>query len=203
MTYEKHLTDVIDWLRGYHELEAKLRAIFPSARATNMPQEITEYLAVLISRHLGKEVVSSKFDDDGIKMTGDAHTPPTGLRIKIKYFKDAVKCVLVPNEATCKRVEIKSFTSVGPMSFGPNEGWDTLLVLDAIDHRDMRFKLYEIPHSNNSPIWLNIKTNKRETFQDQCKQKRRPRISFGSVRDQLGNGCHLIWEGDIRDLLKS
>lgn len=204
MSDQKCLTDVIDWLHGYHTQNVRLRTIFPKARAMNMPQEITEYLAILIARHCGKNIVSSKFDNDGVNMSGDAHTPPTGMKIKIKYCKNTVKCVVVPDEDTCTRVEIKNFTSSGPMSFGPDECWDTLLILDGIEYRDMKFKLYEIPYSNASPLWSTMKINKKETFLEQCQQKRRPRISFDGVRDQLGeNRCHLIWEGDIRDLLKS
>lgn len=202
MSYDELLPRVIEWFDGYHTQDEKLRSIFPGARATNMPQEITEYLSILIARRCGLVLLSSKFDDDGIKMTGDAHTPATGVKIKTRCYKNRLKCVIVPDEATCNRVEIKSFTSPGPMSFGPNERWDTLLVLDGIEHRDMKFKLYEIPYSNASLTWSDLKMNKEETFHEQCEQKRRPRTGFDSIHEQLGeNRCGLLWEGDIRDLL--
>jgi len=166
-----------------------------------MPQEISEFIAILIARRCGKDIVSTKFGDDGVNMSGDAHTLlPSKVKMVIEYTENGLKCVLVP---TRERIEIKNFTSTGPITFGPTEPWDALLILDGAE-KNTWFKLYEIPHANNSRVWSNIKVNKIETFRDQCEQKRRPRMGFTHICNQLGdNAPQLLWEGDIRDLLKN
>jgi len=44
------------------------------------------------------------------------------------------------------------------------------------------------------------KVNKIETYEDQCLQKRRPRITFKELESQLGDDCELIFDGHISEL---
>jgi len=194
----ERLPHVIDLLGHFYEMTDLLKSTFDGARAMNMPQEISEYLVCVIARRCGKDVMSSKFDNNGAKMSGDAHTASfPKVEIVIEYTDDGLKCALVPRR---ERIEIKNFSN-GPISFGPTELWDTLLILDG-STRNTWFKLYEIPHSNDSDVWSNIKMNKTQTFRDQCKQKRRPRMEFKSICKKLkDNPPQLLWQGDIRDLL--
>ena len=56
--------------------------------------------------------------------------------------------------------------------------------------------------SNKSDIWKNIKVNKNETFQDQCDQKRRPRIKFNNLINQISyKYIKIIFDGNIDDLI--
>jgi len=73
----------------------------------------------------------------------------------------------------------------GPCSFGPTEKWEKIYFVDCIDHCELKFKVYEINLSNKSEIWENIKVNKKETFKNQCDQKRRPRIKFKELLNQI------------------
>lgn len=45
-----------------------------------------------------------------------------------------------------------------------------------------------------------MKINKNQTYQDQCKEKRRPRITFSQIKQQLNN-IELIFDGHINDIL--
>lgn len=98
------------------------------------------------------------------------------------------------------KIEIKCTSSSGPISFGPNENWSTLFIIDLSDLINLdnynttnikeeilsrNIKMYGIPRSNEDIIWKNIKVNKKETISDQYKQKRRPRITFKYLEKQL------------------
>lgn len=82
-----------------------------------------------------------------------------------------------------KRIEIKCFASNGPTSFGPDENWDYIALIDATVDSKMTLYFYKI--SNDCECWKNIKVNKKETFMQQCQQKRRPRINFRQLKEQL------------------
>jgi hypothetical protein len=100
-----------------------------------------------------------------------------------------------------KRLEIKGFTSFGPSSFGPTESWDYIYFVDAMDIMNKNFKIYEIRLSQNNKVWKNLKMNTKETYEDQCLQKRRPRICFNELLKQLKNEYYsIIFDGNI-DLL--
>jgi hypothetical protein len=97
--------------------------------------------------------------------------------------------------------EVKAFISEGPCSFGPNERWDAIYFLDARSIKNRKIKLYEILLLNTDPLWCNIKMNKIETYQQQCQQKRRPRITFNSLIQQLPHHTvSLIYDGLVDDL---
>jgi len=97
--------------------------------------------------------------------------------------------------------EVKCFTSDGPPSFGPTEAWDTLYFLDARDWLNSRFILWRVPHKNDSVIWKNLQVNKTQTFEDQCKQGRRPRLSWPAIESQLGTNATKMFEGTIEEVL--
>lgn len=101
-----------------------------------------------------------------------------------------------------KKIEVKGFMSEGPSSFGPNENWNILCFVDCKEHLNNYFKIYLIDLSNKNMIWKNIKVNKNETFEQQCLQKRRPRICFYDIQKQIKNHCKLIFEGTLENILK-
>lgn len=97
------------------------------------------------------------------------------------------------------RVECKTFSSKGPCSFGPNEKWDQLYFLDARKFIKKEFKLYRLKLSNDNPLFLNLKVNKKETFYDHANQGRRPRINFPEIYKQLESKMELIFDSKIKD----
>lgn len=103
-----------------------------------------------------------------------------------------------------KKLEVKGSIDLlhgGPSSFGPTEEWHRIYFVDAIDTLKKNFTIYEIKLSNKSEIWKNIKVNKTSTFYDQCRQKRRPRITFGELIKQIPKEyISIIFNGNISEL---
>lgn len=53
-------------------------------------------------------------------------------------------------------LEIKAFSSLGPLSFGPTEKWNILYVLDSIDFMQKKFRLYKVNLKNTDLEWRNV-----------------------------------------------
>jgi hypothetical protein len=100
------------------------------------------------------------------------------------------------------RLEVKGSLNLfnGPPTFGPTEYWDRIYFLDGKDIMFKKFQVYEIKLSNTSEKWKNLRVNKKETFFDHCQQKRRPRLNFKEIQNQLGKDCVLIFNGFLSDL---
>jgi hypothetical protein len=98
------------------------------------------------------------------------------------------------------QLEVKCFSSCGPSSFGPNESWDEIYFLDATNFLNDKFKCYKINLSNKDKKWKKIKVNSTQTYEDQCVQKRRPRISFKRIKAQLEDNIELIYSGSFDDI---
>lgn len=96
-----------------------------------------------------------------------------------------------------KKIEVKCFSSKGPISFGPSESWDVIYFIDAINHPHIT--VYKCNLKNTDIAWQNIRINKNETFSDQIKSKRRPRICFSSLKPQIE--FESIEKYNIRELL--
>jgi hypothetical protein len=97
-------------------------------------------------------------------------------------------------------IEVKGFSSNWPISFGPKEKWNRLYIVDCQKTMDKIFKIYEIKISNEDDIWENIKINKKQTFKDQCNEKRRPRICFNLLKKQLNANCKLVFDDHLNNL---
>lgn len=81
-------------------------------------------------------------------------------------------------------IECKTVSSKGPISFGPNEKWTTLYILDIRNYlKNEKFSLYEINLSNEN--FKDIYINKTEKYSDHILQKRRPRIDLKSLLKQV------------------
>lgn len=95
--------------------------------------------------------------------------------------------------------ECKCFTSVGPISFSPKSDWDVIYFLDATDFLNDNFKLYKCGHKKSSNEWKKIKINKTETFEEQCKQNRRPRLGWSLLNTQIK--YDLIFSGTFDEII--
>lgn len=96
--------------------------------------------------------------------------------------------------------ECKSFTSDGPSSFTPSSDWDVLYFLDARNWLSDRFILYRVPLKRTSDQWQKIKISKTQTFDDQSKQGRRPRIIWDSLKPQIEPYCSKVYDGTFTDI---
>lgn len=96
--------------------------------------------------------------------------------------------------------ECKCFTSVGPLSFTPTSNWDVIYFLDAKNWLNDRYVLYKVTLKRTSPEWQSIKMNKTQTFEDQTKQGRRPRIGWDLLFPQISSHCIKVFDGTFEDI---
>jgi hypothetical protein len=100
------------------------------------------------------------------------------------------------------RIEVKCFSSTGPTSFGPQESWDEIYFVDSIYFKLNFYKIYRINLKNCDKKFQQIMVNKTETYGQHCLAKRRPRICFDKIKEQLKDDCVLVFEGKYEDLFK-
>jgi|APGre2960657468_1045069.scaffolds.fasta_scaffold39951_1 hypothetical protein len=106
---------------------------------------------------------------------------------------------LVPSMA---RVEVKCFSSTGPLSFGPDEAWDELYFLDAMKLlKENEVRIYKCSLSFESDIIKSLPMNKNETFEDQCRQKRRPRFKLSLLQKHCPEHVSCVYQGSLEDIL--
>jgi hypothetical protein len=96
--------------------------------------------------------------------------------------------------------ECKCFTSDGPPSFTPTSEWDVIYFLDAKGWMENKLILYRVNLKRTSDEWKNIKVSKKQTFEDQVKQGRRPRITWQMLYPQIMDFCTKIYEGSFDDI---
>ena len=99
--------------------------------------------------------------------------------------------------------ECKCFTSDGPPSFTPSSEWDVIYFLDARGWLQDKFILHRVNLKRTSDKWKNIKVSKSQTFDDQCQQNRRPRITWESLHPQIVDDCIKIFEGSVDEIFMS
>ena len=102
----------------------------------------------------------------------------------ILYTKDPSGDLLkIDNASLIKyKIEVKCSSSKGPLSFGPSQKFDELYCVDASDFLNDKIIIYKI----NEPQKIKqLRVNKFETFQQQCEQKRRPRICLQKILSNL------------------
>jgi hypothetical protein len=97
--------------------------------------------------------------------------------------------------------ECKCFTSDGPISFTPSSKWDIIYFLDAREWLNDKFILYRVNLKKQSDEWKNIPMNKDQSFDDQCKQGRRPRIAWDSLHKYIEDHCEKIYEGTFDEII--
>lgn len=96
--------------------------------------------------------------------------------------------------------ECKCFTSDRPPSFTPSSDWDVIYFLNARNWLNDKFILFKVSLKRTSTEWNNIKVSKTQTFEDQTKQGRRPRITWESLYPQVESYCHKVYEGTFEDI---
>jgi hypothetical protein len=96
--------------------------------------------------------------------------------------------------------ECKCFTSDGPLSFTPSGEWDVIYFLDARVWLDDKFVLYRVNLKKSSNEWKNIKVNKKQTFEEQCLQGRRPHINWEGIQPQIIDHSEKVFEGSFEDI---
>lgn len=141
-----------------------------SIRLPNVPEDISENIVKFIIRKKGDD--SASWADKG-----DIQSSFTG------------------------KIESKCFSSNGPISFSPTPNWSVIYFLDATQlFVNESIVCYKLAIPSDSDYWVNIKVNKKETFKDQQLKKRRPRISWSSLKPQLNEKLEIVFEGNFKDI---
>lgn len=96
--------------------------------------------------------------------------------------------------------ECKCFTSDGPISFTPSSHWDIIYFLDAREWLSGRFVLYRCNLKRTSPEWASIRVNKHQTFEDQAKQGRRPRLGWNTLIREIEAHTTKVFDGSFNDI---
>jgi hypothetical protein len=133
-----------------------------------------------ISENIIKEIIHNKLNDKTARWDckmGDLHSQKQG------------------------KLECKCFTSNGPASFTPSSNWDVIYFLDARNWLTDHLILYRISLKRTSTEWKNIRVNKNQTFEEQAKQGRRPRITWDALYPQVSPFCDKVFEGSFDDIL--
>jgi len=114
------------------------------------------------------------------------------------------KSLGVPGDLVSKHriIELKSFISSGPSSFGPNKKFNVIYFLDLRDFMKDVIVLWKVNVTNDSPEWKNIKMNKTETHAEQCSQGRRPHISWDNIKVQIEDKCEKVYEGTFEGIFR-
>jgi len=96
--------------------------------------------------------------------------------------------------------EVKAFTSHGPASFGPRKKFGVIYFLDMREWLNDTFTLWKVNVSNDSPEWNQIKMNKKQTLEDQCKEGKRPHIPWDNIYSQIPDKCVKVYEGTFEGI---
>lgn len=99
------------------------------------------------------------------------------------------------------KLECKCFSSNGPISFTPCSEWDEIYFLDARQWLNDRYIVYRVILKYSSEEWKTIKVNKTQTFNDQCKQGRRPRLNWELLYPQISAHCTIIFDNTFSELI--
>ena len=65
---------------------------------------------------------------------------------------------------------------------------------------DDKLILWSVNLTSDSHDWKKIKMNKTQTHEEQCKEGRRPHISWDNIYLQMPDKCIKVYEGNFEDI---
>ena len=183
MHTDKYTQDILrtrfySYKKSYIEVD-KLKKSGLKLRQQNPPEDITENIVKYIIRNYDNDNLIVWGKEVSNKLSGDLYSP--------KYEKKF-------------QPEVKSFTSNGPIQFGPNKKFGVLYFLDLRNCLDDKIILYKLNLTNESPEYKNININKSQTHNEQCIQKRRPHISWDKLHPQINKFCTKIYDDTFENI---
>lgn len=142
------------------------------ARSINIPEGLSETVYCFITGSYRINSVSLA----GANSSFDCYSPVNHSRVQVKA------CSVIPDLT----------------SFGPHSVWDNLIFIDfyANGQWNGAFVVYEIPNNLINDLIMNRTTG--ETFRDQQRQGRRPRLSLYKLIQT--NNIPAIFNGNIYNL---
>lgn len=154
----------------------EFKELDPKIRLPNLPEDFTENIVKFIIRKLG--------DTSCI------------------WCKHSNKAGDLVSELSGK-IEVKSFTSSGPSSFGPKKVFDVIYFIDMTDWLHDKYILWKVNVTSDSEEWKSLKMNKLESHSDKSEKGQRPRIQFSKIREQIPELCEKVFEGSFDDIFTS
>ena len=173
---EEILCSRMEWLDMTHKHYDKI--LLP-LRRINFPEDISENMAKFIIRN---------FENDP----------------SCKWAKCIGKSgdLASANYPDLYPIEVKGFSSGGPSQFGPRKKFGVIYFLDAKKWRENHYVLWKVNLTNESSEIKRVIMNKkkRQTFEDQCGEGRRPHINWDSLYPQIKDHCTKIYEGSFEGI---
>lgn len=166
-----------------YKLENEWKQKITGMRHSNLPEDLTENLAKFIIRKYDNDptIIWAKNQKiNGKKIPGDLYS--------VLYDID-------------HQPEVKSFTSNGPIQFGPNKKFGVLYFLDLRKFTDDIIVLWRANLTHETEVYRNIKMNKLQTHSEQCEEGRRPRINWEGLYPQIKEHCVKIFEGTFSQII--
>jgi len=168
---EKYTTTILREQYNLHKNYVMKRKNLPiKIRLPSIPEDISENII--------KNIINNKLGDK---------TSSWDCKGDLKSLTEGVQ-------------ECKCFTSDGPLSFTPSSNWNVIYFLDARQWLDDRFILYRVPLERTSDAWKTIKVSRSQTFEDQVRQGRRPRVNWNSLKPQIETNVHKVFEGSFEEI---
>jgi hypothetical protein len=162
--------------KSYEETEILIKAGLP-IRRQNIPDDISENISKFIIINYDNQP-SCKWSKL-FRKKGDLFSN--------KYDKD-------------NQIEIKTFSSNGPCSFGSKKKFGIIYFLDMRNWLNNKYILWKVNLHSDAPEWKQLKMNKLETHEDQCLHGRRPHICWDNIYNQLSIHCYKVFEGTFEDI---
>lgn len=159
---------------NYKDLAELIDATKLPIRHQNPPEDVTENIVKFIIQNHEHDPTCMWSKSMGMK--GDLHS------------------------STHSAIEVKAFTSSGPSSFGPKKKFGVIYFLDMRGWLQDNFVLWKVNVTNETSEWKKVKTNKSQTNEEQCDERRRPHISWDSIYSQIPESCTKVYEGTFENI---
>ena len=184
---DKYTADVLRkqytlYRNNYIETAETIKTTGLPIRHQNPPEDITENMA--------KFTINNHDNDPSCKWAKSIKI--NGKKLNGDLYSDKYPIDSLP--------EVKAFTSDGPSSFGPKKKFGVIYFLDMRDWLNDTFILWKLNLSNDSPEWKHIKMNKTQTHEEQCKEGRRPHISWDNIYSQMPDKCIQVYCGNFEGI---
>lgn len=172
MYSEKDLKKRIKYFKKWYSISKKYKKLGKINRLPNIPEDISENIMKFAIKKNDTEL--RELQDN---LTWDC---PGDLI----SFLDSKKIY----------IECKSFSSGGPTSFSPKSKWDVIYFLDLRKGFD-EIIVYRVNLSAEK--FKHIKVSKKDTFEDQCNNGRRPRVCWDTLYPQIKSNTSILFKGDV------
>lgn len=179
---DKYTHDILskrynEYRDSYNNTSEIIKTTYLPIRHQNPPEDITENIAKFIIKNYDNDPTCKWAKSIGL--TGDLYSE----KYTIEY-----------------PAEIKALTSDGPSSFGPDKKFSVIYFLDMRQWLYDIIILWRVNLTSESSEWKGIKMNKTQTFEDQCKEGRRPHIAWDKLYQQISDYCVKVYEGTFEGI---